>query len=137
MKRIVVTGANKGIGLAIVKGLLKEHPDVYVYLGARDRGRGLAAIEQIGSEIGPNAMQRVELLEIDVTSDTSVQKAAQYVGKNLECSIDGLVNTAGGASGDVSVRQLIDLNTYGVRRVSEAFLPLIQKEKGIYGQKLV
>ena len=131
MKRIVVTGANKGIGLAIVKRLLKENPDVYVYLGSRDIERGLAAIEQIGSEIGPAVKDRVELLHIDVTSDASVQKAAESIGKNLDGSIYGVVNNAGGTSGEMSARQIIDLNTYGVRRVSEAFLPFVQKEKGI------
>ena len=47
MKRVVVTGANKGIGLAIVKRLLREYPDVYVYLGSRNVERGEAAIKQI------------------------------------------------------------------------------------------
>ena len=131
MKRIVVTGANKGIGLAIVKRLLKENPDVYVYLGSRDIERGLAAIEQIGLEIGPAAKDRVELLQIDVSSDASVQKAAESIRKSLDGSIYGVVNNAGGTSGEMSARQIIDLNTYGVRRVSEAFLPLIQKDKGI------
>ena len=39
----------------------------------------------------------------------------------------GLVNNAGGMS--ESPRGIVDLNTYGLRRVCEAFLPLIQKEK--------
>ena len=131
MKRVVVTGANKGIGLSIVKKLLKENPDVYVYLGSRDSERGLVAIEQIGLEIGPAAKDRVELLEIDVTSGTSVQNAAKSIGKKLDGSIYGLINNAGGGTTtEMSARQIIDLNTNGVRRVSEAFLPLIQNEKG-------
>ncbi len=36
MKRILVTGANKGIGLAICKAILKERSDTYTFLCARD-----------------------------------------------------------------------------------------------------
>ena len=134
MKRIVVTGANKGIGLAIVRRLLKEYPDVYVYLGSRDPGRGMASIKQIASEMGTSAKERVELLEIDVTSDASVQRAVETIKTGLGGSTNllyGLVNNAGGAGGGMSARQTLELNMYGVRRVTEAFLPLIQKE-GIY-----
>ena len=41
MRRILVTGANKGIGLALVEAILAQHADTFVYLGARDAGRGL------------------------------------------------------------------------------------------------
>ena len=34
-KRVVVTGANKGIGKAIVRKILSDHPSVSVYLGYR------------------------------------------------------------------------------------------------------
>jgi NAD(P)-dependent dehydrogenase (short-subunit alcohol dehydrogenase family) len=40
-KKVLVTGANKGIGLAICKGLLEK--GCFVYLGSRDVGRGVAA----------------------------------------------------------------------------------------------
>ena len=133
MKRVVVTGANKGIGLAIVKRLLKEYSDVFVYLGSRDAGRGLAAIEHLVSEVGASAKERVKLLEIDVTSDSIVDTAVKTVKNDLENSKDslyGVVNNAGGGISGMSPRQCVDLNMYGVRRVTEAFLPLIQ-DKGI------
>jgi NAD(P)-dependent dehydrogenase (short-subunit alcohol dehydrogenase family) len=127
MKRVLVTGGNKGIGLAIVKRLVKEYPDVFVYLGSRDVGRGNAAIELIVSEFGQSAKERVKLLELDVTTDVSVQKAFDVVKLDLGSSNDllyGVVNNAGGGGG--SPRQTIELNMYGVRRVTEAFLPLIE-----------
>jgi len=131
MKHVVVTGANKGIGLAIVKRLLKEYPDVHVFLGSRDCGRGKAAIEQIAMEMGESIKSRVELLELDVISDESVQKAIETVKKNLGGSANllyGLVNNAGGGGlgGENPGKQTVELNMYSVRRVSEAFLPLIQ-----------
>jgi len=125
-----VTGANKGIGLAIVTKLLEDFPDTYLLLGSRDVGRGQAALEQIGEVY----KDRVELLQIDVTSDESVKNAVEAVkakhGDNEP--LFGLVNNAGGTLGptDDSARGTVELNTYGLRRVCEAFLPLIQKDKG-------
>ena len=42
-KVIVVTGANKGIGLAIVETLLQQLPEACVLLGSRDSSRGWSA----------------------------------------------------------------------------------------------
>ena len=42
-KVIVVTGANKGIGLAIVETLLQQLPEAVVLLGSRDASRGWSA----------------------------------------------------------------------------------------------
>ena len=39
-KVIIVTGANKGIGLAIVEALLQEVPESVLLLGSRDQARG-------------------------------------------------------------------------------------------------
>ena len=52
MKKILVTGANKGIGLGIVKKLLRDFPDTYLLLGSRDVARGEAAVKEILSEMG-------------------------------------------------------------------------------------
>ena len=127
MKKVIVTGANKGIGLAIVKRLLEQFPEIFVYLGSRDQGRGLAAIEQLESDVGPSAKGRVKLLELDVTSDESVEKAVETIKNDMNDSNDllyGLVNNAGG--GFAGQRQTVELNMYGVRRVTEAFIPLIE-----------
>ena len=54
MKKILVTGANKGIGLGIVKKLLRDFPDTHLLLGSRDVARGEAAVREILSEMGMN-----------------------------------------------------------------------------------
>ncbi len=43
MRRILVTGANKGIGLAIVTALLDDYDDTFVLLGSRNLERGRSA----------------------------------------------------------------------------------------------
>ena len=52
MKTILVTGANKGIGLGIVRRLLREYPDTQLLLGSRDVARGQEAVNQILGELG-------------------------------------------------------------------------------------
>ena len=79
MRHILVTGANKGIGEAIVKKLLKDYPDTFLLLGSRSVERGVAAIERITRELGGNTKERIELIEIDISSDESVRKAAETV----------------------------------------------------------
>ena len=131
MKRVVVTGANKGIGLAMVKRLVRENSDLFVYLGSRDSGRGMAAINEVGSDVGAAAKNRVKLLEIDVTSDAGVQRAVAVVKEDLANSGDtlyGVINNAGGGIGGMSAKQVVDLNVYGLKRVTEAFIPLLQNE---------
>ena len=121
MKRILVTGGNKGIGQAIVTKLLEDFPDTYLLLGSRDVARGQNAIQQIIDKLGGNTASRVELVMI------AVEAIKAKHGESAP--LYGLVNNAGGTSD--SPRGYVDLNTYSVRRVSEAFLPLIQKNKGI------
>ena len=41
MKRILITGANKGIGFATVKKLLESFSDTFILLGSRDLPRGV------------------------------------------------------------------------------------------------
>ena len=129
-KRILVTGGNKGIGLAIVTKLLQDYPDTYLILGSRDVRRGQAAVAQI-NELMSDSCYRLELLQLDVTSDESVKAAVELLKAKYEEDepLYGLVNNAGGFSD--SARGTVELNTYGLRRVCEAFLPLIQKNKGM------
>jgi len=130
MKRILVTGANKGIGLAIVTKLLEDYPDTYLLLGSRDVGRGQAAIRQVVEQLGDDTKERLEMVQIDVTSEESVKNAAEAIkAKHGESeALYGLVNNAGGFLN--TPRETVDLNTLGLRRVCEVFLPLIQKDKG-------
>ena len=124
-----MTGGNKGIGQAIVTKLLQDFPDTYLLLGSRDVARGQDAIRQIVEKLGDKIQARLELVQIDVTSDSSVSSAVKSVlAKHGPEPLYGLVNNAGGNSD--TPRGYLELNTYSVRRVCEAFLPLIQKNKG-------
>ena len=87
MKIAVVTGANKGIGLAAARGLAQH--GFRVFLGARDTVRGQAAATGLQDE-----GLAVEWLPIDIAEAASVAEAARTVAGKVD-SVDVLVNNAG------------------------------------------
>jgi len=124
-KRVLVTGANKGIGLAIVREALDRDLGVTVLLGSRDPERGGQARESLAAE-KPEWGERVDVVELDVTDDGSVTRAAAQVRERFgsEGPLYGLVNNAGIADGDL--RSILDVNVVGIWRVTDAFVPLLQ-----------
>jgi NAD(P)-dependent dehydrogenase (short-subunit alcohol dehydrogenase family) len=129
MRRIFVTGANKGIGLAIVRAILAEQADTFVYLGSRDAGRGRVAAEGLGKERA-EWKGRIEVVGIDVADDASVAETRRRVGEALgDEKLYGVVNNAGIGDQD-GLTPVLETNTLGVRRVCEAFLSLIEAPGG-------
>jgi NAD(P)-dependent dehydrogenase (short-subunit alcohol dehydrogenase family) len=121
MKIALVTGANKGIGKEIAKGLIAR--GVTVYMGARDETRGTQAAKELGGKF----------LHLDVTSPESIAKAAASLP-----ALDILVNNAGQSSDtgmsiqDVTpetLRKTFDTNYFGVIAVTKAMLPLLRKSQ--------
>lgn len=128
MRRILVTGANKGIGLAIVEAILARADDTFVHLGSRDAGRGREAVASI---VARNAafVGRVEAFELDVTTDASVIAAGARLAETHE-KLFGLVNNAAlGAAGGTLAR-ILETNFFGARRVTEVFLPFVDPNGG-------
>lgn len=127
MRRILVTGANKGIGLAIVEAILREHDDTFVFLGSRDRARGEAARDAL-IEAHPEWAARVRVVELDVASDASVRAAARTI--TSEGPLYAVVNNAGVGRSAGSLRAVLDVNTIGMHRVCEALLPHLDRARG-------
>jgi NAD(P)-dependent dehydrogenase (short-subunit alcohol dehydrogenase family) len=114
-KTILVTGANRGIGRALVEEALN-----------RGAGRVYAATRQQWSH--PDA--RVTPLILDVTDAAQAESAAEQVG-----SLDVLINNAGIAQyDDLSDRDSLErhlaVNLFGTYGVTRAFLPLLTESKG-------
>ena len=71
----IVTGGNKGIGLAIVRGMCKKFKGD-VILTARDESRGLNAVTQLeGEGLYP------EFHQLDVASRDSITKVKDFLYK--------------------------------------------------------
>src|ERR1700689_5012272 len=85
----LISGANKGIGYEIARGLAAKK--ITVLVGARDEARGQAAVENLKAE-GAEADAR--FVKLDVTDGATIQHAAQWIEKEFG-RLDILVNNAG------------------------------------------
>ena len=125
-KTAFVTGANKGIGFEVARGLAER--GMRVFLGARNRQRG---------EKAATGIRGADLLVMDVANEASVTAAAHELGARAE-RLDVLVNNAGivldwnGSVFDLkaeTLRETLETNLFGPMRVAQAFLPLLRKSE--------
>jgi NAD(P)-dependent dehydrogenase (short-subunit alcohol dehydrogenase family) len=130
MRHILVTGANKGIGLALVEAILAEHADTFVYLGSRDPERGRAAVVGLAQkQLDWGA--RLGAVTLDVADDASVAEAASRISDSLRGEkLYGVVNNAGIGGHTHGLPAVLATNTLGVQRVCEGLLPLIDPKGG-------
>jgi NAD(P)-dependent dehydrogenase (short-subunit alcohol dehydrogenase family) len=130
---VLITGANKGIGLATARELGRA--GLTVLVGARDPGRGTAAARELAGE-GLDAV----FVRLDVT-DTAVIAAAAAFIEDAYGRLDILVNNAG-ISRDrphppaelpvENLREIYETNVLGVVAVTNAMLPLLRKSAAGY-----
>lgn len=124
----LVTGANKGIGLAIARQLGAQGHTVW--LGCRNLQRGEAAADALRAA-GINA----RAVQLEVTDTASIAAAMARIEEE-EGKLDVLVNNAGimfapSPSMEVEsvdeMRQMFETNVLGAMQVTQAFLPLLRK----------
>ncbi|HTF48364.1 MAG TPA: SDR family NAD(P)-dependent oxidoreductase [Pseudonocardia sp.] len=114
-KAVLVTGANRGIGRALVEEALRRGAK-RVYAGTR---------QPLAHSDG-----RVTPVTLDVTNAAQTQAAVENVG-----SLDILINNAGLAlvddlSDPVALQQHLAVNLFGTYGVTQAFLPLLTRSRG-------
>ncbi|KAJ4812018.1 hypothetical protein LUZ62_024584 [Rhynchospora pubera] len=141
----IVTGANKGIGLAISRKLSAN--GILVVLTSRDEVRGQAAVKKL-QDVG---VKDVVFHQLDISDPASITSLKEFVRTKFG-KLDILVNNAG--VGGVELRSpttliegdseslfaainetydmskdCIDINYYGTKAMCEAFIPLLHQSK--------
>ena len=127
-KIALVTGGNKGIGYEIVRQLLAA--GLRVFLAARNSAAGKKAASNLDGD--------VQFLQMDVTDDRSIERAAKAYGETSDL-LDILINNAAIYPDQnlniltISREQLVETfhtNTFGPVKVVQAFLPFLKKSSG-------
>jgi NAD(P)-dependent dehydrogenase (short-subunit alcohol dehydrogenase family) len=124
-KNWFITGASKGLGLALTKHLL-------------DTGHQVAVTSRnaisIISECGEN--ENLLALNVDITNEIEVKNAVEKTIEQFG-SIDVVVNNAGyGLVGsleeltDAEIRSTIDVNLFGTINVIRLTMPQLRKQQG-------
>ena len=124
----LVTGANRGIGLGVVRLLAAR--GFTTILGSRDRAKGEDAARPL-AEGGLRAIPR----QLDVTDQESIDRLKSWIEEQFG-RLDALVNNAAiiydswqrAAEADLNtVREAFETNTLGAWRMCRAFIPLLRK----------
>ncbi|KPM34982.1 hypothetical protein AK830_g11597 [Neonectria ditissima] len=126
---VLVTGANQGIGLEIVKKLTAEHPDYHVILS----GRRLDAVREAAAPFQASGL-RVSTLILDITSDESIQAAVETVEAEFG-RLDVLINNSAISGFDIHplrdrMQAVYNTNVIGTALITDAFLPLLARSTG-------
>ncbi|MBT2638624.1 SDR family NAD(P)-dependent oxidoreductase [Bacillus sp. ISL-39] len=128
MKTVYITGCDRGLGLALAGTFVDEGFKVFA-------GSYIPDWPEL-KELKNTAGKQLYILPLDVTSDVSVQHAAEEI-KRISPRLDVLINNAGiytDQDGDAfegfdfdAIRRMHETNTLGPLRVSQSVLPLLMR----------
>ena len=120
----LVTGANRGIGKAIVEGLISRGA-AKVYAAVRDPASANALVDEFGDKVVP--------VELDLTRPETITSAAATANDvTLVVNNAGVLRTANALADDAtsSLEFEFDVNVFGLIRVAQAFAPVIKANGG-------
>lgn len=117
MARIVITGANRGIGLALARAYVARGDEVVAAVRVTS-----ADLDALGAEVHEG---------VELTDDAAVQRFADSLGEN---SVDVLIANAGIATSETledlnwdRIRRQFEVNTLGPLRITRAMLPRLKE----------
>jgi NAD(P)-dependent dehydrogenase (short-subunit alcohol dehydrogenase family) len=127
--RVVITGANRGLGLGLAGAYVKRGDEVWATARKPGEARELQALARASDG-------RVHVHELDVRDDGQVAKLADALG---DASVDVLINNAGIAGKWSTTLQTFDAeealrcfdtNALGAIRVTRALIPNLRAARG-------
>ena len=127
-KTILITGAASGFGRLTAEKLANSGHRVFAGFRSTDGAKKPVADELRG--------KKIEILRLDVTDQASIDSAVKQLLKTTNNQLDVVVNNAGMASAGISesftaeqVREMFDVNVFGVQRVIRATLPALRAQR--------
>lgn len=123
-KTVLVTGANRGIGLSIAKALL-DAGAAKLYAAVRNPASTQPLVDAYGDRVVPIAL--------DLSKPETIAAAAQAAGDvQIVINNGGILRKADPLSPDAieNMQQEIDTNVYGLIRVAQAFAPILKRSGG-------
>ncbi len=129
LRKVIVTGANKGIGYEIAKLLYLEKDPYHIVITSRDINLGEKAIKNIRDN-APNSENKVELQQLEVNNEESINNFVNWVKESLG-SFDVLVNNAGFGYNKTSIQDsVLTLNTnfFSLVDLTEKLLPFLSED---------
>lgn len=123
-KTILVTGANRGIGKAIVETFIK-HGAKKVYAAVRNVGSATPLVEQVGPQVVPVAL--------DLSKRETITEAAK-----VATDVDVVINNGGvmkaanplDADAEEALAFEMEVNVYGLMRMARVFAPVLKANGG-------
>lgn len=96
MRRILITGSNRGIGLALVRQYLKD--DVFIFATCRNPSQA-DELQTLADEY----QTQIQVIQLDVIDPTSIEQSVSIVSQQVD-GVDMLINNAGILPGGVDDR---------------------------------
>ena len=129
-KAVLITGCDSGFGYELALRL--ERMGAVVFAGCYSAETGGA------KELKSMNLKNMHVLQLDVTSESQIAAAVEYVNRHLPPKgLWGIVNNAGLSTfGYVewvpisTCKKLMEVNVWGMIRIIQAFLPFVRQSKG-------
>lgn len=123
-KVALVTGANRGIGKAVVESLM-QHGVAKVYAAVRNLDSAQALVETYGDRIAPISFDLAQ-------PDTIAQAAKTATDVELVVNNAGVLRNAGPLAEDAidELQFEIEINVFGLMRMAQAFAPVLKANGG-------
>lgn len=123
-KTALVTGANRGIGEAIVESFL-NHGATKVYAAVRNLDSAAPLVEKYGDQVIP--------VQIDLTKPATLTAAAETM-RDVQVVVNnaGVLRSSTPLSNDAieSLEFEMKINVYGLIRMAQAFAPILKANGG-------